>query len=410
MIVRTTPTFVSMVMTLLMMMLAIGCCLGERTTPLKAPLLPLYTRGRRIVDSSGQEVKFYCVNWSGAHMQDYVVGGLHVATIAEISNQIASLGFNCVRLQWSLEMYYNNPPVPYSAVVAMPELAGAKALDAYMLVVQTLAEYNIMTIIDNHVSDANWCCDWRDRNGLWYTDNYPEEMWFDAWKGMTELFRNVPMAVAVDLRNELRPAIVDGTARIPSWGTGDVLTDWQIAANKAANEILAINPNLLVIVQGIYSGKSLTGVVDHPIVLSVPNKLVYSTHDYKWFHPTINWNDESERVYRRYKRTLDKWWGFILEENQPYTAPIWVGEFGTGHDAGSLNYWWKCLLRYMKENDLYFAYWPIDGTQSRGDGREFGAEEGYGILNTTWNGVAYQPHYESILDVMQANPKKTFNN
>jgi len=156
MIVRTTPTFVSMVMTLLMMMLAIGCCLGERTTPLKAPLLPLYTRGRRIVDSSGQEVKFYCVNWSGAHMQDYVVGGLHVATIAEISNQIASLGFNCVRLQWSLEMYYNNPPVPYSAVVAMPELAGAKALDAYMLVVQTLAEYNIMTIIDNHVSDANW--------------------------------------------------------------------------------------------------------------------------------------------------------------------------------------------------------------------------------------------------------------
>ena len=60
------------------------------------------------------------------------------------------------------------------------------------------------------------------------------------------------------------------------------------AAERAGNAIGAVNPNWLIFVEGIgtYQGQSywwggnLMGVKDHPVVLNVPNKLVYSPHDY----------------------------------------------------------------------------------------------------------------------------------
>jgi len=108
-------------------------------TTLTIPSLPLSTKSRYIVDATGQRVKLACVNWAGAHMKDYVVGGLHISTLDQIASQIASLGFNCVRLQWSLELYWNNPVVGAEAVQAMPHLIGAKALDVYDLVCQDLS-------------------------------------------------------------------------------------------------------------------------------------------------------------------------------------------------------------------------------------------------------------------------------
>ena len=265
---------------------------------------------------------------------------------------------------------------------------------------ETLGKVGIFVILDNHMSDANWCCNIDDGNGLWYTNRWPEEYFFEGWKGMVARFINDPMVIGVDLRNELRLAFVDRTFRDPRWGSGDLLNDWYIAASRAANDILAINPKLLIIIQGTHSGKLLVNAKELPIQLIVPNKLVYSSHDYSWFHLGINFNRETEETYQEYKEKLDGNWGFILEDGNTYTAPMWVGEFGTGHNDDGLGYYWTCLLRYMKEKDLDFSYWPIDGTQSRGDGREFGAEEGFGILNTTWSGIAYQPHFQTIQDIM----------
>ena len=65
----------------------------------------------RIVDSSGARVKLACVNWYGAHMEGYVVNGLDRQTIASIAQTIKDMGFNCIRLPFSLEQYYENPYV-----------------------------------------------------------------------------------------------------------------------------------------------------------------------------------------------------------------------------------------------------------------------------------------------------------
>ena len=257
-----------------------------------------------------------------------------------------------------------------------------------------------MVIIDNHVSDANWCCSVDDGNGLWYTNNWPEDKFFDAWKGMAARFLNQPMVIGADLRNELRPTFVEMEFRHPRWGSGDPKNDWHLAAIRAAQEIQAINSNLLFI-QGTYYAQYLWKVPEFSVVLSVPNKLVYAIHEYSWFHGGINFGIETEETYQKYKSTLDLNWGFLLEEGTTYTAPVWVGEFGTNHNKEGLTYYFSsCLVRYMRENDLDFAYWPVDGTQSRGDGRVFGAEETFGILNTLWNGVAYRPLYQIIASLI----------
>ena len=45
----------------------------------------------------------------GAHMEGHVVNGLDRQPLASIAATIASLGFTCVRLPFSLEQYYDNP-------------------------------------------------------------------------------------------------------------------------------------------------------------------------------------------------------------------------------------------------------------------------------------------------------------
>jgi hypothetical protein len=54
----------------------------------------------------------------------------------------------------------------------------------------------------------------------------------------------------------------------------------------------------------------------------------------------------------------------------------------------------KCLYRYIKERDLDWGYWPLDGQQ--GPSRELKKEESYGLLNEGWDGFAYPPLIEAL--------------
>ena len=47
-------------------------------------------------------------------------------------------------------------------------------------------------------------------------------------------------------------------------------------------QVLDINPNWLIFVEGLSYATDLTAVRSCPIVLSIPNRLVYSAHNYAW--------------------------------------------------------------------------------------------------------------------------------
>lgn len=64
---------------------------------------------------------------------------------------------------------------------------------------------------------------------------------------------------------------------------------------------------------------------------------------------------------------------YILEQGQPWTAPLWLGEFG---DNIQDNYW-NFTVKWLSENpEVGFAYWAWNGYQHTPSD-----EESYGILN-----------------------------
>lgn len=270
-------------------------------------------------------------------------------------------------------------------------------MDILDKVVQELSNQNLMIILDNHMSDSDWCCNENDGNGLWYNARYPESNWLQDWKNIVSRYMKNPYVVGADLRNELRKSCgpflsfngeIMRECRNPTWGSGSIEVDWHRAATNAGNTILSVNPNLLIIVEGLNYALDLTGAYSKPISFNIPNRLVYEAHDYSWDHPYLN-------NFVELSTELGDKWGFLLKQNQPYTAPVWVGEFGTCHSSADCvtgtskqGRWFTFLGQYLANADIDWSYWAIDGTQASGTGRTFGDEEVYGILNMKWDDAA----------------------
>jgi endoglucanase len=282
-------------------------------------------------------------------------------------------------------------------------------------VIEAIVAQGLVVVLDNHRSRGDWCCDIPHGDGLWYTEEYPEEDFFAHWQMMTERYKDQPGVVGMDLRNELRGQLAPGspascggacvepteenpapecTCEWASWGDSSGMNrDFTVVAEDVGDAILSINPDLLIIVEGPHWASWL-GVNYRHLQLSVPNKLVYSAHNYKMSQtftdcPTL----QSE---------LEQRFGYVVNEGLPYTTPLWLGEFGIEHtDVGLENPWWVCFVDYMKQKDFDWAYWPLNGTQGPGYSRTDGAEEGYGILDVAWDAPAHAAHLE-VLQGLQA--------
>ena len=48
------------------------------------------------------------------------------------------------------------------------------------------------------------------------------------------------------------------------------------------------------------------------------------------------------------------------------------------------------IRKYLAEADIDWSYWALNGTEASGTTRTLGAEETYGILDTSWSSVASQ--------------------
>lgn len=348
---------------------------GEPEEPFPLlPALPLSTQGRWVVDANGDRFKLASVNWYGFEELDHVPAGLELAHVDDIAAVIAELGFNSVRLPFSLEMVEATEPVAAIPIAANPQFEGMLPIEVMDAVIDALARQGIVVILDNHSSEAVW---YSLENGLWYTDDYPEEVWISDWQFLAERYAEHPGVVGYDLRNELRSGA--------TWG-GSPQTDWKAAAERAAEAIFAIDTTRLIVVTGVGYGADFSGVYFDPLVLSVPDRLVYTPHDYSWFHAEIN-------SYEELAADLGSWWGFLIVEDQAWTAPVWVGEFGTCNTSAACvqpsnpgGAWFEQFIAYLNAGDIDWAYWPLNGTMARADDREFGAVDWYGVLNETWTG------------------------
>ncbi|MCA1663307.1 MAG: glycoside hydrolase family 5 protein [Myxococcales bacterium] len=373
---------------------------GAAARPL--PPLPLRTSGRFIVDAAGKRFKLAAVNWYGAEEIDHVVAGLDRQPLELLARAIADAGFNAMRLPWSNELIELDPVVGDATVAANPSLRGKHAMEVFDAVAAALGRQGLVVILDNHTSAAGWCCTLTDGNTLWYNNAYPEASWLADWRAIVTRYLGEPAVVAADLRNEPR-----GMA---AWGGSDPAVDWRAAAMRGGNAVLGVNPRLLVMVEGINYSLDFTGIHDAAtgITLAVANRLVWSPHDYGFDHNDIVSYDTTEPAL---KTELGNKWGFLLVQGQPYSAPLWVGEFGTCNTADSCvdyadntknGFWFAGVRRYLHDADIDWAYWPWNGTEANGaptaPGRHVGDAETYGVLNASWTG----PALPSLLTSLQA--------
>jgi endoglucanase len=311
----------------------------------------LHSEGSRIVDSHGNQVIMTGINWFGLETESFAPHGLWARSLESMLDQIQDLGFNTLRLPYSNELFDPSSAPNGINYDLNPELEGQTGLEIMDKIIEGAGERGIRVILDRHRPDSN------AQSELWYTSEYNEERWINDWVMLAERYAGNATVVGMDLHNEPH-----GQA---TWGTGDPATDWRLAAERAGNVILAVNPHLLIIVEGVeryqddwyWWGGNLMGAGEYPVRLDQPDQLVYSTHVYgpgvypqPWFSEP-DFPDNLLEIWEQH-------WAYLSREN---TAPIIVGEFGgrsVGQDLEGI--WQRSLVSYLRENNLSYFYWTLN--------------------------------------------------
>jgi len=382
-----------------------------------------HTSGSKIVDSNGNAVRLAGVNWYGFETTDYLAHGLWAQDYKTVLNTIKNLGYNVIRLPFSNQMVESDPvPTNYTTnangVAANTALVGQTALTDLDTIISYAGSIGLRVILDNHRSEAGSS---NEANGLWYTSAYPQSSWINDWTTLATrysssafTFNGNPTVIGMDLRNE--PHLIANGAYTGGCWTGDTETNgsytgcpasltaqnWPVAAEAAGNAILAVNPKLLIFVEGNdcydgtcgWQGGNLIGVATNPVVLNVSGQLVYSAHDYgpnlyqqTWFNSSTT-PASLDAIWAMY-------WAYIGTNG---TAPVWVGEFGTDNTstdiqntaAGSQGQWFQSLVAFLSSNSaINWTYWALNG------------EDSYALLDSNYDATPVSATKQSMLASIQ---------
>jgi endoglucanase len=365
--------------------------------------MPLSTRGRFITDVNGKRLRLAGVNWYGFHEDLGVAPGLDRTDRRALARLIAGLGFNSVRLPFSLWMTEQTTPVPDQYLAANPDLAGATPMQIFDACVQALTDEGLIVIPNCHILDPGWCCSEDDGNGLWYNHRWPAEKFFAAWQDMATRYQANPLVAAMDIVNEPRQTRVGWRVLTPTWGSRPK-TDLVAMYTAVGNLIHQVSPHVLIICEGLSYAADLTNVARHPVQLERPGQVVYSLHDYPWFHP-------GGQPRQAYLSQMHRNGGYLLTDQ---IAPIWIGEFG--NDTRSLaNFglapsppagaatWWGNFQAWLTDYDVDWCWWALNPTQPKGTipvanrhRSNWGDPEPWGLLTPDWRNVANPP----VLDLL----------
>lgn len=351
--------------------------------------LALHAVGTQLYTAWQQPMTLKAINWFGFEYAPFIPDGLDRAPLDSILGSLRALGFNALRITFADETVESNPIVT-AGLAANRDLRGLHSLDIMQRIIERAHTFGLRVILCNSRSEAGRGPE--IRTGLWYTNRYPESSWENDWKTLVSRFRRDSAFVGADLRNE--PHIVGTTfdenayfIHGPLWGAyhGTYYhdRDWHYAAQTLGDELLAINPHLLIIVEGVQIyldpdqniltgglwGSNLEGVQYDPIVLSRPGQLVYSIHEYgphmwqgNWFNP--------HTTYQSLAARWNQLWGYLLTASRALQTPIFVGEFGTCHEYWACvssdqgwkqGFWLKSFVRYLGEHpQVGWAYWALN--------------------------------------------------
>jgi len=353
----------------------------------------LHVEGNQIVDMHGQKVWLTGANWFGFNAGERTFHGLWSVNLETTLQAIAERGINILRVPISTELLYEwsqgKTSKPNVNTSTNPELVDKTDLDIFDIFLALSKKYGIKVLLDVHSAEA-------DNSGhvyrMWYKGEITSEIFYQSWEWVTERYQNDDTILAMDIENEPHGKPWTDTD-FAKWDDSTDINNWKYACETASKRILAINPNMLVLCEGVESfpadgvdwtskdktkylnnwwGGNLQGVRDYPIDLGEhQDQLVYSPHDYgplvykqPWFYEGFN----KDTLYN------DVWkdnWMFIHEEG---IAPLLLGEWGGFMDGGDNEKWMVAIRELIIEHGLHHTFWCIN--PNSGDTG--------GLLNNDW--------------------------
>ncbi len=371
----------------------------------------LHCVGNKIYDNRGNEVWLTGANWFGFNCTENVFHGAWY-DIKDILQDVADRGIGLLRIPISTELLYswmvgqpnkvssvtasNNPPY----YVCNPDFYQAatggikNSMEIFDIIMGYCKELGIKVMVDVHSPDAN---NSGHNYPLWYGLNtntagvITTEKWINTLAWLADKYKNDDTILAFDLKNEPHGQRGYNVAEPTNFAKWDNTTDennWKYAAERCAAAVLAKNPNLLIMIEGIeqypktelgftygtpdvwgatgnlapyygaWWGGNLRGVKDYPINLGAHNsQIVYSPHDYG---PSVYNQTWFSKDFTTQTLLEDYWydsWAYIHDQE---IAPLLIGEWG-GHMDGGKNQKWMTLLRdYMIANGIHHTFWCIN--------------------------------------------------
>ncbi|MGL4744087.1 MAG: glycoside hydrolase family 6 protein [Dermatophilaceae bacterium] len=355
----------------------------------------LHTSGNAIVDSAGKRVWLTGANWFGMNTSRRLLDGLHSQNIEWLTKGMADRGINVVRVPVSTQLLreWKSGQVGQSNgqvnLAVNPELAGKSDVDVWDYFLVLCKKYGLKVIVDMHSADAD---DMGHLYPVWFKGSVSTEDFYSTWEWMVRRHRADDTIVGVDIKNEPHGKV--GESPRAKWDGSTDADNFRQVAQTAGRRILAINPQLLVLVEGVESspkpgkswnstnpadfdtnwwGGNLRDAATYPINLgSNQDQLVYSPHDYgpsvfrqPWFAKTFSKQSLTDEVWR------PNW--FYLHEGK--IAPLLIGEWGGFLDGGDNERWLTYLRDFIAEHRLSHTFWVLN--PNSGD---------TGGLLTSWTG------------------------
>jgi len=282
------------------------------------------------------------------------------------------LGFNAVRLPFC-PATLDNAPVSSIDYSKNSDLQGLGSLEVLDRVIAELDKNGIYILLDHHRPDCNAISE------LWYTSEYSEQDWIGDLIFLADRYSDKPSFIGIDLKNEPHGAA--------TWGTGNPDTDWDQAAARAAQAVLAADPDILVFAEGIQENPVCSSESNHwwggnlepqnCAQLDIPeNKLVFSPHVYgPDVYAQPYFSDPS--FPSNMPPIWDQHFGYLTNEGRVIVPGELGGRYGHGGDPDDVA-WQDALIDYFADRQICnFFYWSWN--PNSGDTG--------GILQDDWSSV-----------------------
>ena len=387
----------------------------------------LHAVGSRLYDKDGNQVWLTGANWFGLNCGEACPHYLWSVDVDDALSTIADHGINIIRFPVSSELlisWMNGKPNAVSSIQANidpsytinADFCNAdgsvkNSMEIFDVIMNKCKKYGLKAFIDIHSPHT-------DNSGhnypLWYgketTDGtmVTTDLWIDSLVWLADKYKNDDTLLAYDLKNEPHGKGQEGSVAAKWDGSTDE-NNWAYAATKCANAILDVNPNALILVEGVeqsvrndsfvwgqpdsktnppyypaWWGGNLRGVKDYPINLgseSRNSQIVYSPHDYG---PAVYEQTWFQGDFTTESLLKDYWydtWAYINDQD---IAPLLMGEWGGFMDAGRNQKWLELLRDYMIDNHINHTFWCLN-TNS-------------GDTGGLWTSFAFSPQTGSTIE------------